>query len=91
MLKVYLIAKNSLGLLGGPFPSPQTPYAQDVASLSQPDFASKVRPAGPSGLRPYAFAAGQQPEQFLFRPIKITFGDTMNPPLELNTSTEPSS
>ena len=85
MLKVYLTAKNSLGLLGGPF------YAQDVASLSQPDFASKVRPAGPSGLRPYAFAAGQQPEQFLFRPIKITFGDTMNPPLELNTSTEPSS
>ena len=85
MLKVYLIAKNSLGLLGRPF------YAQDVASLSQPDFASKVRPAGPSGLRPYAFAAGQQPEQFLFRPIKITFGDTMNPPLEMNTSTEPSS
>ena len=36
VLKVHPIAKNSLRLLGGPFPSPRP--------LPVPDFASKVRP-----------------------------------------------
>ena len=62
------MAKNSLRLLGGPFPSPQTPYPYRTSlrsvrpvrpwpAIVWPDFTNKVRPAEASGLRPSALAS----------------------------------
>ena len=71
MLKVHLIAKNSLRLLGGPFPLPVPPdpllvpdfassgwSGHSVAGLRQQSPAWPARPAGWS-IRPPAFCFGQ--------------------------------